>query len=164
MRCYENDILPHKAPVFSWPRMAAWLHVRRTCHSIALNLTLLPALSRSTVLPWSFSYFAVCTHPFSVPPYLCLKGYLHTFLPTHTFLSLNFGKYAAHAKWFTLTANVLPLLIVKGFCYFVSPQSHRVSNFVTNSTAPYSWPMVYSREWENYGKDNDMQQNVFINH
>lgn len=61
------------------------------CHSVALSLTLSPRvqLVHCLVLIFKLS-LTVCAHPLTVPPYLGLGGYLHTFRPTHTFLSWNF--------------------------------------------------------------------------
>lgn len=119
MCCYNNDILPHKALVFSWPRMATCPKGDPLCRSTTLNLTLLPALSWSTVSPWSFSSFSVCTAPLSVLPYLSVRGYLHAFHPTQTFLSQSFGKLEAPSKWFTSMADCLQPLVFKGSCYSV---------------------------------------------
>lgn len=140
MRCYENDILPHKAPVFSRPCMA-------TCPIETLYVTLLHSISHSCpcsvglLSSLDLSALCLCTHPFTVPPYLCLRGYLHTFHPTHTFLSLNPGKCEAHAKWFTLTANVLRSLVVHRLLLFCFPQILCVSNLIINATVP-TYPYV----------------------
>lgn len=79
----------------------AWLHVRWR-PSMSLCCTQSHTLARAQLvycLALIFQLFlSVCTHPLTVPPYLCLRGYLHTFRPTHTFLLLNFGKCEAHAK------------------------------------------------------------------
>lgn len=159
----------------------AWLHVRRR-PSMSLHCTQSHTLARAQLvycLALIIQLFlSFCTHPFSEPPYLCLRGYLHTFRPTHTFLSRDFGKCEAHAKWFTLTSNVLHSLVVKGFCYFVFLQNLTVFQIssstaqplciadpyvLCNGTVPSSehvWVIVYSREQEIDGKENDMQQNI----
>lgn len=162
MCCYENDILPHKAPVFSRPCMA-------TCQMETHYATLLHSISHSCpcwvglLSSLDLSALCLCTHPFTVPPYLCLRRYLHTFHPTHTFLSLNPGKCETHAKWFTLTANVLHSLVVKGFCYFIFlrisvfriSSDHIYPYVLCNSIVSYSehvWVIVYSWKRENVEK------------
>lgn len=101
-----------------------WLHVRRR-PSMSLCCTQSNTFPH-TQLVHCFAliiqlFLSFYTHPFIMPLYLCLRGYLHTFHPTHTFLSLNFGKWEACAKWFILTANVPHLSVVKSFCYFILP-------------------------------------------
>lgn len=92
------------------------------CHSIALNLTLSPArsvgllscLDHSALYP---SFF------FPLPPYLCRRGYLHTFRPTHAFLSLNFGEMQAPRQVIHLTADCLHPLAVKASVISLSSSS-----------------------------------------
>ncbi len=111
------------------------------CHSIALNLTLLPALSWSTVLPWSFSSFSLSVHPFSVPPYLCLWGYLHTFRPTHTFLLLNFREMQSPRQVIHIDIKCSALVGCQRLLLFrFSSESHGVLDLSSSSTAP-----MYSR-------------------
>lgn len=123
MHCYNNDILPHKAPCVLMATHGYMSERRPSISSHSVALTLLPALSWSTMLHWSFSSFSsVCANPLSARPYLSPRGYLNTFRPTHTFLSPNFGKLEAPAKWFTLTTNQ-QAAGVKAFFYFPSLKS-----------------------------------------
>lgn len=123
MHCYNNDILPHKAPCVLMATHGYMSERRPSISSHSVALTLLPTLSRSTVLNWSFSSFSsVCANPLSARPYLSPRGYLNTFRPTHTFLSPSFWKLEAPAKWFTLTTHQ-QAAGVKAFFYFPSLKS-----------------------------------------
>lgn len=107
------------------------------CHSIALNLTLLPALSRSTVLPCSFS-----SVPLSVPIFFqCLhivSQKIFAYLPPYShILSLNFGKRKVHAKWFTLEAKCLHWLSKASVISF-SPESHVFFEFHHQQHSSYT--------------------------
>lgn len=105
----------------------AWLHVRwRPSMFLCCTQSHTPARAQLVYCLGLIQLFlTVRAHPLALPPCLSLRGYLHTFRPTHTFFSLNFGKCEAYAKWFTLTLNAGPLS--KASVISFSSESHVLS-------------------------------------
>lgn len=164
MHCYNNDILPHKAPCVLMATHGYMSERRPSISSHSVALTLLPTLSWSTVLHWPFSSFSsVCANPLSARPYLSPRGYLNTFRPTYTFLSPSFGKLEAPAKWFTLTAKQL---VSRPSFISLLWKVHCGSNVISSTVSIYKiriftiWFLqvfrvcfsVYSGKWDSDGE------------
>lgn len=117
MRCYNNDILGHKASVFSWLCTAA--SPMATLHAVLwLSNSHCRCIQIAYCIAWILQ-FSLCSSPPppTLLPCLSLRGYLHTFHPTQTVFVgglVGNGKPTPRQS----TVDCLHPFVVKGFCEF----------------------------------------------
>lgn len=106
------------------------------CHSIALNLTLLPTLSWSTVLPWSFSSLSLSVPVLFQCFHICLWEdiWIPSVLRRHFYRWIS-GKgkpTPSDSHWLSI---VWTNWLSKSFVISFFSESHSVLNAIINSTA-----------------------------